>query len=92
MALREFRRGDQEWIVWDTYPTVRAPGRSTIGVAPGMRSGWLTFACGDEKRRLASIPDGWELLPEGALCALMDQAPAIPPRTQSLGDPQPLAT
>jgi hypothetical protein len=57
-----------------------------------MRSGWLTFASGDEKRRLATIPDRWELLPDDDLCALMDQAPAIPPRTQSRGDPQVLAT
>lgn len=29
--------------------------------------GWLCFQCGSEKRRLLSVPPGWERLPEERL-------------------------
>ena len=74
MAMRNFRdKAGREWMVWATFPTAGVPsplarftgdrakgGVLQAGVSEPMRGGWLTFASGDEKRRLAPVPDGWE--------------------------------
>jgi hypothetical protein len=54
--------------VWEVHPT------GTFVVRPELRDGWLAFDCGDEKRRLAPIPSGWETAPEAELMALMAHA------------------
>lgn len=42
--------------------------RATLG--PLLADGWLCFQCKTEKRRLAPIPDGWDLLLDDDLEAL----------------------
>jgi hypothetical protein len=39
-----------------------------------LRDGWLAFDAGQEMRRLAPIPDGWELMSDRQLLALCDTA------------------
>lgn len=43
----------------------------------GMRDGWLTFQCGEERRRLAPIPEGWTLLTDETLLALALKAATV---------------
>lgn len=47
---------------------VRAPVRE------GFEQGWLVFDNGDEKRRLAPVPVGWERMPTNQLQGLCDKA------------------
>jgi hypothetical protein len=47
---------------------VRAPVRE------GFEQGWLVFDNGDEKRRLAPIPEGWERMSPEELNALRNRA------------------
>lgn len=42
-------------------------------------NGWLAFETKGEKRRLAPIPDDWELAPEDQLNQLLEQAEQIRP-------------
>ena len=78
--LREFKDGSgKRWRVWDVYPSVQRGKSPSAGVGedpsqlaapfPNMElsDGWLCFECGSEKRRLAPIPDGWELAGPKAL-------------------------
>jgi hypothetical protein len=44
------------------------------GCAPGLEGGWLVFASGGVKRRLAPTPAGWETCPESALARLLERA------------------
>jgi hypothetical protein len=45
-----------------------------VVVPSGLQDGWLAFQNGDEKRRLTPIPDGWSVLTERELCALLREA------------------
>lgn len=47
---------------------VRAPVRE------GFERGWLVFDNGDEKRRLAPVPEGWELMSPQELESLCGRA------------------
>lgn len=68
--LREFRDGQGiNWKVWDVYPSLRqnlgeSEGGSSTSPAgylnPAFAEGWLCFDCGEQKRRHAGIPRGWE--------------------------------
>jgi hypothetical protein len=74
MALRTFKdSGGQEWTVWNTLPTaqrsalsaymetVSAAGHGdTKPIRKAFEAGWLTFASGGQKKRLAPIPERWE--------------------------------
>jgi hypothetical protein len=42
-----------------------------------VRDGWLTFQCGDEKRRIMPIPEGWATLPDSALKGLLLRATPV---------------
>lgn len=62
MAYVEFTdRAGRSWRVWHTIPSddvVRS-------LPDDWKGGWLTFESGDEKRRLAPVPEGWDdLRPE----------------------------
>ncbi|MDB4873994.1 MAG: hypothetical protein JWM41_440 [Gemmatimonadetes bacterium] len=48
-----------------------------------VREGWLTFQCGDEKRRIMPIPEGWGTLPDSALRGLLLRATRV--RTSGSG-------
>ena len=70
------RRRAQERIERDR----RIGGDRRVLTAPrvrllhGLTHGWLTFECDREKRRLAPVPVGWEMLPEGVLSLLCGEA------------------
>ena len=54
--------------------------RAQIHVAPideALAAGWLCFECGEQKRRLAPIPPGWESLSTAALEQLCHTAPPV---------------
>jgi hypothetical protein len=75
MAFREITDQDgRTWSVWDTNPH-EFGGRSII--AADYVSGWLTFECADEKRRLAPTPAGWEALDAPALLRLLEKAEPV---------------
>jgi hypothetical protein len=80
MASREFiDSAGEHWLVWDTRPTTRA------WLDPSFETGWLTFGCGSQLRRLAPTPDGWETLPDRELERLCRSATPVerrrtPPR------------
>jgi hypothetical protein len=42
-----------------------------------LQQGWLAFQNGDERRRLAPIPDNWVTLGEAALLTLLEKADRI---------------
>lgn len=52
--------------------------RRRMRLAPELRQGWLCFECAGERRRLAPIPTGWELLAEADLAALCLRATPAP--------------
>lgn len=45
-----------------------------VRLTDGLGLGWLAFDSDAEKRRLAPIPEGWDALPDGELCALCRHA------------------
>jgi hypothetical protein len=51
-----------------------------ILVQADLQSGWLAFQCGEQRRRLAPLPVGWDEMSDQALLGLMDQASPIQPR------------
>ncbi len=54
MPYREFTDGSgTEWRAWETRPGAGANVRSSLA------SGWLSFECPEERRRLSPVPDGW---------------------------------
>ncbi len=79
MAYAEFTdRVGKQWRVWHTRPLSAA--LTTLPEA--WKEGWLTFESGDEKRRLAPVPAGWEhLTPEQLemLCQVAEPT-ALSPR------------
>jgi hypothetical protein len=82
MAYREITDpGGRVWRVWDTNPHQFA-GRQVI--AADYASGWLTFECEQEKRRLAPAPAEWEALDAASLLRLLSDAEVIRERKQRL--------
>jgi hypothetical protein len=57
-----------------------------IALPPRMAHGWIAFECGEERRRLAPIPPGWEHLSEAELRALWGDAERLPPRRKRSED------
>ncbi|HYD54580.1 MAG TPA: hypothetical protein VEA99_18240 [Gemmatimonadaceae bacterium] len=56
MASREFTDSEgRSWNVWNTIPVV-----AMRSMPADHADGWLTFECGDQLRRLAPVPEGWE--------------------------------
>ena len=63
------------------YPAVNAgkpsqPGKREmrIRVPSALQEGWLAFQSGNERRRLAPIPENWVALDEEALIRLLARA------------------
>lgn len=87
MGYREFvDDAGTFWRVWDTHPVAETTLRT---VSPSFASGWLTFECSAERRRLSPIPPDWELATGnlmGHWCARASHVRAIPG-----GDPPQLA-
>jgi hypothetical protein len=55
-----------------------------ISLPPRLAAGWIAFECGDERRRLVPIPEGWSELGENALRELWSRAEHLPPRRKRL--------
>ena len=55
-----------------------------IALPPRLAHGWIAFECGDERRRVAPIPDGWDALSEAGLRDLWREAEHLPPRRKGL--------
>jgi len=62
----------------------RRQGELRIALPPRLAGGWLAFECGDERRRLAPIPEQWHELSEEQLRALLQRAEQLPPRRRRL--------
>jgi hypothetical protein len=55
-----------------------------IALPPRLAHGWVAFECGDERRRVAPIPDRWVELSEAGLRDLWREAEQLPPRRKRL--------
>jgi len=78
MAARTFT--DSAGLTWDVFEVHRASQRPGA-VSPGLEQGWLAFACGENKRRLAPFPSTWESASDAELETLCESARrAGPPR------------
>lgn len=75
MALRTFDLAGRTWEVWDVRPEV--PARFVDHLA----TGWLCFACGDERRRIWPIPEEWEEWDQRRLVSALRVSTLMPPRT-----------
>ncbi len=75
MAARSFT--DSAGLTWDVFEVHRASQKAGA-VSPGLEHGWLAFASGENKRRLAPIPAGWETSTDAALEALCESARRAP--------------
>jgi hypothetical protein len=62
----------------------RQRGGIRIALPPRLVHGWIAFECGDERRRVAPIPTGWDQLSESALVELWSGAEHLPPRRKRL--------
>jgi len=71
---------DNQQQVWDVWEVTTASAPRRILVQPELQSGWLAFQCGEQRRRLAPLPIGWDEMSDHALLGLMDQASPILPR------------
>jgi hypothetical protein len=85
-------RSGRPWEVWEVHPIMaerraakqevavpverrsRSEARSRLPAE--LRNGWLAFECQTERRRLAPTPEGWTLLSDEALAALLERAVA----------------
>lgn len=73
VPLREFTDlHGAAWRVWETRPT-------TQRLRAELRDGWLTFEADGARRRVAPIPENWEVLPEAALLDLCAHVSAEAP-------------
>jgi hypothetical protein len=75
MAARTFT--DAAGRTWEVFEVHRASQKAGA-VSPGLENGWLAFASGENKRRLAPIPAGWALATETELQALCESARHAP--------------
>jgi hypothetical protein len=72
---------DAAGIKWDAFavhPSDQVAGRARL--PDPFRHGWLSFAAGDERRRLSPVPDNWESLSDDALRELCARADVVPRR------------
>ena len=72
-----------EWRVWEVVPSRAAiatspvaQSRTSLSTTP-YANGWLCFESEVEKRRLAPIPDGWELQGPNEIAQLLQQATVV---------------
>ena len=58
--MKNFRDSTgMEWTVFEVRRAVSAKGDWSY-LPSGFSDGWLCFECGEEKRRLAPVPEGWD--------------------------------
>lgn len=82
-----------EWRVWEVIPSkagvatsVRAQSHTSLNSTP-FANGWLCFESLSEKRRLAPIPNGWELRSPGDIAELLDLATPVTSRARATDSP-----
>ena len=61
----------------------RTRSEARVAVDPQYRDGWLAFQSGNDWRRLAPIPAGWDTLPEDRLRTLLREAGGSPERMKA---------
>ena len=85
--------GGRAWNVWETVPSRDTQNPNSIlgkflskpsmtrkipaHVSEPRRLGWLTFQSGSEKRRSSPVPDGWAVMEENLLLALLSNAKVV---------------
>lgn len=72
-------------------PSLPAASERRLAVTPALQGGWLAFRAGDERRRLAPIPPGWECAPDEVLNQYCLAAAAVrtPARTERVPGSRP---
>ena len=77
-ASRPRRETDRRTVARAAITERRADDGSAISVHHDLASGWLCFLAGNDKRRLAPIPGGWDCGNDDALRDLLAVAkPAV---------------
>lgn len=76
MAARTFT--DSAGLTWSVFEVHRA-SQSAGAVSPGLEHGWLAFASGDNRRRLAPFPSSWEASTDAELETLCATARRVGP-------------
>ncbi|HEX5970517.1 MAG TPA: hypothetical protein VFY85_01240 [Gemmatimonadaceae bacterium] len=76
MAARTFT--DSAGLTWSVFEVHRA-SQTAAAVSPGLEHGWLAFASGDNRRRLAPFPSSWETSSDAELEQLCETARRVPP-------------
>jgi hypothetical protein len=75
MAARTFT--DSAGLTWDVFE-VRRASQKAGAVSVGLENGWLAFASGEHKRRLAPFPPTWGSSTDAELEALCEAARQAP--------------
>lgn len=76
MAARTFI--DSAGLTWSVFE-VRRASQKAGAVSPGLENGWLAFASGDSRRRLAPFPSSWESSTDAELEMLCATARRVDP-------------
>lgn len=84
MSARTFT--DSAGLTWDVFEVHRA-SKKPGAVSPGLEGGWLAFASGENKRRLAPFPANWETSTVAELEALCESARRAPVPRYPLDQP-----
>lgn len=75
---RRFVSGNEVWTVLEiSAEYLRSFGLPPGALEPELQRGWLSFECGDVRRRLAPIPDGWREMLPGELQELCRRAKPV---------------
>ena len=75
IAGRRFRDHDRIWSVVAVTPEhLHELGLPDNDLNPDLARGWLSFESGNDRRRLAPIPSGWETVDDEELAALCRRA------------------
>jgi hypothetical protein len=76
MAPRTFT--DSAGLTWSVFEVHRTSQKAGA-VSPGLENGWLAFASGDSRRRLAPFPSTWETSTDTELEVLCATARPVDP-------------
>ena len=76
-AVERRMSGEVPAVVLEGETDRRTRKEVRVLVPAELQQGWLAFQNGEERRRLAPIPDKWVTLSEDGLLALLDKADRI---------------
>lgn len=78
IEARAFREGESVWTVMEiTSDYLDRFGLTPNSLVPELRSGWLSFECGEERRRYAPIPPDWHRMIASELQELCRRATPV---------------